>query len=99
MQIQGNVMMAFLHRPMKLTPDRRCFAIVLRDEAGSVFHLTSPESQPPIMAAPDGSPMALPAELLPGSVINVMADVAGDSGTMTAVQVVTAKYNNPFARG
>jgi len=85
------VVTASIRWPLKIEGQRNVYGIWVTDQAGGAHRFAS-HDRPEILSA-DGEQLNLPAELMPGSVVNL--EVAGD--TLLTIQIVKHVARNPFA--
>jgi hypothetical protein len=82
----ASVLAAFLRHPLRLPDGRTLYALHTRQ--GRFFSVA-----PPDIFDASGTPITLAAELAAGSLVRV----AITNRFMIAVQIVEARYDNPFA--
>ena len=89
--VGATVVTASIRWPLKIDGQRNVYGIWVTDQAGGAHRFASHD--PPEILSADGEPLNLPAELMPGSVVNL--EVAGD--TLLTIQIVKHVARNPFA--
>jgi hypothetical protein len=89
--VGATVVTASIRWPLKIDGQRNVYGIWVTDQAGGAHRFASHD--PPEILSADGEPSNLPAELMPGSVVNL--EVAED--TLLTIQIVKHVARNPFA--
>ena len=89
--VGATVVTASIRWPLKIDGQRNVYGIWVTDQAGGAHRFASRD--PPEILSADGEPLYLPAELMPGSVVNL--EVAGDR--LLTIQIVKHVARNPFA--
>jgi len=89
--VGATVVTASIRWPLKIDGQRNVYGIWVTDQAGGAHRFASHD--PPEILSADGEPSKLPAELMPGSVVNL--EVAED--TLLTIQIVKHVARNPFA--
>ena len=89
--VGATVVTASIRWPLKIDGQRNVYGIWVTDQAGGAHRFASHD--PPEILSADGEPLNLPAELMPGSVVNL--EVARD--TLLTIQIVKHVARNPFA--
>jgi hypothetical protein len=89
--VGATVVTASIRWPLKIDGQRDVYGIWVTDQAGGAHRFASHD--PPEILSADGEPSKLPAELMPGSVVNL--EVAED--TLLTIQIVKHVARNPFA--